>query len=129
MKRNPEASRHHSLWPRREYQRDPILRDIRSRYGLIAEMDRDQHNQLHRDLDPPPVLPRLAAANLILHLNHIHSSDEILASADWLFTQSDRGVSEHDVLAKVATNLMEQLQYIRGGNYEAAQQLLDRRQS
>ena len=129
MKRNPEASRHHSLWPKRAYQSDPILREVRSRYGLIAEMDRDQHNQLHRELDPPPVLPRLAAANLILHLNHIHSSDEILASADWLYTQADRGVEEYQVLERVAHNLMQQLTYIRGGNYEAAQQLLDRRQS
>lgn len=92
-------------------------------------MDRDQHNQLHRELDPPPVVPRLAAANLILHLNHIHSSDEILASADWLYTQADRGVEEYQVLERVAHNLMQQLTYIRGGNYEAAQQLLDRRQS
>lgn len=124
-------NRHHLLWPRRDYQSDHVLNNLRSRYGLILVMDKERHGELHKAFDAPPVIPRTFAASLSNYLDGVHSSDEVLASAEWLYNRSDNinlEVDERQLLANIASHLLAQDQFIRGGNYEAAQRLLDRRQ-
>jgi hypothetical protein len=48
--------RHHVLFNKREWESRPQYKELRSDSGLIIPMDRDAHNELHRNVGHVPVL-------------------------------------------------------------------------
>ena len=79
--------RHHVLFQRRSWQRDPSGRVLRSEHGLIVPMDISTHNELHRDKDlwqGVPILGR-SAMRMVRDIyepqsDHIRSVERLLSA-------------------------------------------------
>ena len=48
--------RHHVLFNKREWESRPQYKDLRENAGLIIPIDREVHNELHRNVQQVPVL-------------------------------------------------------------------------
>lgn len=48
--------KHHVLFNKREWESRPQYRELRQNSGLIIPIDRDVHNELHRNVSQVPIL-------------------------------------------------------------------------
>ena len=79
--------KHHVLFQRRSWQRDPSGRVLRSEHGLIVPMDISIHSELHRDKDlwqGVPILGR-SAMRMVRDVyepqsDHIRSVERLLSA-------------------------------------------------
>lgn len=80
-------NKHHVLFQRRSWQRDPSGRVLRSEHGLIVPMDIGIHRELHRDKDlwqGVPILGR-SAMRMVRDVyepqsDHLRSIDKLLGA-------------------------------------------------
>jgi hypothetical protein len=67
----PNISRHHVLWERREYAKNPTQNTLREHPGMIIPLPRLDHDQLHMEIGPLPVISQGLARVALAHLNEI----------------------------------------------------------
>lgn len=105
------ADRHHTLYPRREWQRGAVTKLLRSSHGMILPLPRYIHNEIHDNVEPPRVITPKLGALALDHLVEVHDLSAIqkfdsLQNRLWELTQHDREYS--DEAHGLALSLKEQ---------------------
>lgn len=107
-----QADRHHLLFFRREWSEREAL-PIRNDPSLIYKMDRQTHEELHRDIEAVPLLGRQA---LIAVGAQYRGGVNTFQNIDRLLSAIDQAGRFDKVKSELAVEAIEaQLPYIRDG--------------
>lgn len=111
---------HHTFWEGRWYKNDHVKTKFREHPALVIPMQRDVHNELHRDLCPPPKPTREQMIHILGVVATWEPSQGRLAgveSAMYAFDELSR--SDNPQLSKragaIAIHLEQQLLYMEEG--------------
>lgn len=69
---NPNTmSRHHTLWEKRDYRKQTIPNLLREHHGMVIPIPRVDHDQLHLEVAPLPVMTTNLARMAMSHLEDL----------------------------------------------------------
>jgi DNA repair exonuclease SbcCD nuclease subunit len=64
-------TRHHTLWTRREYQKTTVPNLLREHQAMVIPIPREDHDQLHMEISPLPVMTTNLARVALGHLHDL----------------------------------------------------------
>ena len=109
---------HHVLWERRQYERYSEPRQLRNNHAMQVYMPIRDHNELHRDIDPLPVMSRELARFALEHLSiipyNLQDMDKLVDVSE-RFGRLSRGVGRMAIEAGMFNEHFEsQFKYMEG---------------
>lgn len=111
--------RHHVLYNAREWECRPQYKEVRTNSGLIIPMDREVHNELHRNTSAVPVIGyhaiQLVRKNFEQGDTHLETVDNLLSSLDHVEKSTKLSKTERALAAIALECVEDQVPYIKEG--------------
>lgn len=116
----PEASRHHILFPKSDWESNDVAKQLRRIGSLIPLLDNGVHNELHREIPMVPLLGRNTLYHVMYHLDirgkhPLDAVDRLILAIEETKNSPKAKPLENDLADLTVRSLVEQRPYIHQG--------------